>query len=529
MIDTSPGLGVGRAGPRSLGKRSNRATLHLSIVVAVFSVLSTLLGRSFTAFYPGGDDAMFFAYVGEQWLSGVLPYTRIWDNKPPGIFAINAAVLHFAPWNFRALAAMEALVTLACVATVFFLLRRWGAPERVAALASMSTAAIANLACYTHHGNMTEVYLLFPAVLSMYCFTRSAPHYSGAWVFAAGVCTGVASEFKQVGLVPLLAQCLSLCLLAYPQRGKRLREVFASCALNTIGVFAAWLPSCIYFWRHSALREMFNACVVNIIYYGESNQKPLLVQLLTLAKNLQPMSAVAACAAIGLVLAAVAWFRRPNEQTSPVGLPYWTLTSLWLIADMAGVMAGGRFYDHYFLVLAPSIATMAALVYWHWTAQDSVVAGSPSRSAGLFAVILLPVLFVQADDLLAIVSHLRHPPPPTHVTRVADYIKRTHRPPDSLFVWNYAAPIYFDTRLRTATTQMFAYRVFEFPKSRSAFVKQIFDDLNRHPATVIVDGTSNTDPWSADPIYIAFRDFLAVHYREVYELGSYKVYEFANR
>ena len=39
-----------------------------------FVLASLLVGRGFTAFVPGHADARLFAYIGREWLSGVIPY-----------------------------------------------------------------------------------------------------------------------------------------------------------------------------------------------------------------------------------------------------------------------------------------------------------------------------------------------------------------------------------------------------------------------------------------------------------------------
>lgn len=176
------------------------------LLLVGWALVSTLVGRSFTAADPELSDAQLFAYIGLQWTRGALPYVDIWDHKPPGIFALVFAVFSLWPKSFTALAVLEGLVTLGCIGTVSALTRQWGMPWAATRVATGSVAIAANLAYYTEHGVFPEVYLLWPATLSMYYFGKAAPSFRGRWVVLAGVCAGVASLFKPTGVAPLLAQ-----------------------------------------------------------------------------------------------------------------------------------------------------------------------------------------------------------------------------------------------------------------------------------------------------------------------------------
>src|SRR5262249_47310670 len=92
----------------------NQATTPLIAKVGTFLVFGAVIfyiavGRSFTWLAPPLADTQLYAYVGNAWLHGDLPYIRVWEMKPPGIFAVNAAVFAFFPKSFGALAVLEGL------------------------------------------------------------------------------------------------------------------------------------------------------------------------------------------------------------------------------------------------------------------------------------------------------------------------------------------------------------------------------------------------------------------------------------
>src|SRR5262249_41672678 len=166
-------------------------------------------------------------------------------------FAVDAFVFSAFPKDFTALAVVEGIFVLGCVATVYLLLRHWGAPRLVASLSGGAAAIACNLEAFNELGNLTEVYLLWPATLSMYCFTRSGARFERRCVVMAGFLSGVASLFKPVGLAPLLAQLAFLALLS-ASRQIRFSHAFRSIAINATGVFFAWVPFGVYFWKHHA-------------------------------------------------------------------------------------------------------------------------------------------------------------------------------------------------------------------------------------------------------------------------------------
>src|SRR5437899_7116774 len=232
-------------GDKPCRKRSEEN--YFVIVVACFAFFSTLIGRTFTALIPTpfetsslcSVDGPLFAYIGSEWLKGRIPYLFTWDNKPPGIFIANAATFSLFPGNLKALAVTEAFFFLGCVATVYLLMRSWGAPRVVAALAVALTAGAGNLLWFNQGGNLTEIYVLWPATLSIYLFSRAAPNYRGKWVFLAGFFAGVAALFKPIGIAALLAQTLLLFLLYISFRRLSARDLIISSTMSWAGAVSA--------------------------------------------------------------------------------------------------------------------------------------------------------------------------------------------------------------------------------------------------------------------------------------------------
>jgi hypothetical protein len=206
-----------------------------SLLLMAWALGATIIGRSFTALDPDPSDAQLSAYIGLKWMQGYVPYVDIWDHKPPGIFAVNAVAFRLVPKSFTMLACLEGVFVLGCIWTVYGLTRQWQLPWPAPALAATAVATAANLATYNEHGNLPEVYMLWPAAMSMYCFGKAAPTFQGRWVVLAGVGTGVATLFKPTGVAPLLAQTAWLLLRGTGGHRLSRRELLASVLANGVG------------------------------------------------------------------------------------------------------------------------------------------------------------------------------------------------------------------------------------------------------------------------------------------------------
>ncbi len=497
--------------------------------------ISTAIGRSFTAIIPERDGYL-FAYMGSQWLHGRIPYLHIWDNKPPGIYAIDALVFSAFPNSFTALAVMEGVVILGCIVTVYFLVRQWGAPRAIAIFAAACACVACNLEELNGLGNFTEIYLLWPATLSMYWFTRAERLFPPGGMFLAGVFAGVASLFKPVGLAPALAQAAFLLFLV-ASRQLRLRIACRALVLGAAGIVFAWVPFCIYFWKHDALREMLNAALIYPLKYGAASQMHLLSEPLVIASRLLPMGSIVVCALAGLV-----WFvvfrsrpletgERPEATECAPFRYYWPLVTLWVIFDLAGALGGGFNFGHYYLCTVPSLSVAAGVAAW-FISEIGLVGASPVATRNLlFAFVIGPLLLSQSRDALRLRNffHLDQGgeqqdminAPIQGLTNelddVAGYLNRVRHPGDTLFMWNYLPLLYFKTGMRAPTRPISAEPLKFFQQSHDQFGQEILQDLETSPPTFIVDATADPAKAAAtDRFYREFHYLVQRSYQVVY-------------
>lgn len=501
-------------------------TRFVRYMLIAWVVASTVLGRSFTALTHDPWDSQLFAYFGLEWLRGRIPYVQFWDNKPPGIFAVDAIVFSAFPRSFTALAVVEGIVILGCIATIYLLLRRLGAPERVAWLGAIAAAVAANHRDYNQLGNLTEIYVLWPATLSVFFFTKAAPKFQRRWVFVAGLFAGVAAIFKPVGLSPLLAEVAFLLYLVLASRGMTLRKAAALTAACAAGAVAAWLPFGFYFCWHGALKEMLYAALVYPVMYGAHAQKHFFTELVILTKTLSPLASLVAAAAVGPVLLCVASREARDGRSSRDENPlcyFWPLALVWLLFDLAGVVAGGKNFYHYFLCLAPSLAVAAAFSYWFLTDQIPARASSRAVLNTLFLLIVFPLGVAQRADAIQMWGWLVHNRPVDASQPLVDrldiasrYLNRVRQAGDTLFLWDFLPQIYFQTGMDSPVRLVCAHHLNEFPRAINRYGPEILNQLQEAPPSFIVDATLHPNALAqSNWVYQRFRDFLNDHYEMV--------------
>jgi hypothetical protein len=514
----------------------DRPALRGMILLVCWAIGSTIVGRSFTALDPRPFDAQLFAYFGLQWLHGHIPYVNIWDNKPPGIFAVNALVFFLFPKSFTALAWMEGIFILGCIGTIYLLIRQWGGPWRVAALTTAWVAVASNLRYYNQHGNFTEIYTLWPATLSMYCFSKASPTFHGKWIFLAGLFSGMASLFKLPGLSPLLAQGAFLFLLWAAFRQLSLRRILAAGFVTSVGALVAWLPAAWYFWRHNAFGELVYASWTYNIFYGAAAQRTILSAARNTLSRLQPLTSLMVCVIAGLMLYVRLWAmsrrsREPGDKIGPAPGFWWPLALLWFVFDLAGALAGGRNYPHYFLPLTVSLSVVAGVMYWSLLENMPNQAHRWGIETILFALIIGPLIFAQVLDvrqMRSVLSASEHPALEPWEA-VSAHLNTIRSPSDTLFMWDYLPRIYFATEMKSPTRLLDAHYIFDSAESRRKFGEEIMQGLKRAPPTFIIDGwrtASRERRLAGNPMYRRFREFLEDNYGSIYTADHLRLYKY---
>ncbi len=306
-----------------------RRSLALPLAVAAVTVLLRLP----TLFEPHhyADEGIFAAVAG-QLLQGKTLYRTVWDDKPPLIYWLYAAVLATAGPSIPLLRLIAALWAAAGTAAVAVLGRRWTS-SRVGLAAGVLVALLISTPFIEGNLALTELFAATPVAWAFVLADAPASAH-GRRVVAAGTLLGMAALFKQVAALDALALGIVLLLTGGPRRavfllgGWLLLPAVAGVLLAVQGALGA------------GMRAVFG-------FYGGylpagSGHTPL-TRLLDLVPVL-----------IALGGAAVA------AQRGRFGPGH--VLALWLAFAVTGATLAGRWYGHYLVQVAAPVALAIALL-----------------------------------------------------------------------------------------------------------------------------------------------------------------------
>lgn len=471
----------------------------LTFCVMVFYII---VGRVFTWLSPNLTDAQMFAYMGNAWLHGQLPYIGVWDLKPPGIFALNAAVFAFFPLSFRALAVIEGLFILGTAITIFYLLREW----KVCRMGICLGIAIFSVITSYDLNNVTEVYLLWPVALSMFFFTKALREVGARWFFVAGVFTGIATVFKLTGFAVFLAQASYVLLWCIGFRKISFSLVTKAVLTNLVGAVIVWIPICLYFGYYGGFRELLDASFFypfNYASVGDRSFSRYFGMARTFVSDLR---------VIFVFIAVAAWFILSEYKRvlkAPDGRlldSAYTMATLWLLCDLFVAFYPNRSHAQYFFPLRLSTAVLSGLSF---SLLFRNVAGGQAALARypLFAVLVASLVFTHIDKVLSDVAHLvRYGHLLSHDTRfghdqpsAADQIKEIavflgsiKAKNDTLFTWEFSPAIFTAVQMKSPVQVL----DMELRKQFSGRLQQKFGDdilrqLKQRPPTFFMDKTAD--------------------------------------
>jgi hypothetical protein len=287
-------------------------------------------------------DEAGYATTGREMLSGRLPYSQIWNNKPPLHLATVGAVVKTLGSSETALHAVTfvsgalALAALAYTATRLF--RTWKA-----ATALLAAAALLGLPFFDAELLIPETLLIAPAswAAAIVIVRLHERRIDGVgWAIGAGVLAAVAIGYQQTAVAD--AAAFGLILLVHPAARPRHAAAYAGAVLAAT---AAWVvPLIVLVGPHTLWFALVG------FYLGDYNASaqpgahgPVLVALLALT---------VAFAVAGAVIA------RRRRSTHPG----W-MFAVWAVAALCVPAAAQQPFAHFLTpAVIPCVLTVVAIL-----------------------------------------------------------------------------------------------------------------------------------------------------------------------
>ena len=479
--------------------------LRGDIVFWVTIVLAIVIFRGRALLAPTYDIATgLYASVGLAWQAGHLPYTTVWEYKPPGLFALYAIATAFVP----AAKAAWMLGTLALVGTavaVYAIARAIddGEGTLLPRLATVFFTLLSSENDAIGSDVELEIAAFIAGALAL-ALVRQPRGRDVAWAGAFAAC---ALQCKLNAVFLILVPFLAL-----GSAGRRVRSVaiyagavalpvaIESIAYAFSGRFALFYDSNVSASLRRFGAEHGGAFRRNIGWLsGQSRILAPIVEFAAFAPIVRASRPIAA-----------AWF--------------------WLLASVVSILAAGELYQRHFVLLAAPVATLGAVGFLRILRAASArnaLAGATLTAVVVIATFALHAFYESAStvrDLVAIAQ--RGETQPSVDLRLAQTINALGGDHPSLFVVG-ADPLLYDyTQARAVTQYRDTEHLFDPRLSRMAgvdFDRQLAGIFAQHPSFVVTQ--RHVDDYHLSMTRIAELDRrLAVDYDPVASVSDYEVY-----
>ena len=444
--------------------------LLLSIILVVLLPLNPGDGS-----LPSRDSGVFL-YAGWRVSHGDIPYTQIWDHKPPVIYYLDAIGLGLTGGSSWGVWLVEVFSMGVAALTGYVLVKRlFGLFPAIFISFLWMFSAFYLLA----GGNMTEEYVLPFQFLLIWIFyqAENRPRY-GWYGFMLGALTGLLFFTRQNTIAIPVA--IGIYLLGSRIYQRKISGLF----FDSLTILAGGLlVTCLivgYFALKGALPAFWDtAFVYNFAYAdekGTSDRVNALIQGLNQLENVG--LAQFAFIGWGSSLALLTFNRKRIQKISQSTI---IMVLLALPLELVMVSIAGRPRIPYFIVLLPVMSFFAGFTFW-------LIFDALARDIPRFGLTMLLMMMVFSlgsvftADYTEIVSGFAQP---NGDTGLVTYIDQHSAPNEYVLMWGAEAAYNFSAR--RASPSRFVYQTPLYnEKNKNTTTEFLQDILTNKPRLIIL-------------------------------------------
>jgi len=469
------------------------------------------------------DDQM-FGFFGWRIAHGAVVYRDVWDNKPPGIYWMNA--LGFLAGRDSYLGVVALCVLAVLVAHALFFVAAASVYFRGAAALTTVLASFFLTHMYYQGGtNRTETFLVAFELAAVACYLRG-------WIvdrwwrwLLAGVFCGCAFLFKQVGLAAWGAMGLHtiLCVLL---RDLSWRAGLQRCLLLLTGMLAVVGLAVGALAAQGVLAEAWWAVVTfNRAYFeaGRSSFSDTFVNRVRLQEHMFPILRLPILLAIAALLHAVVWRLRPGFRPaeierllrtfSPCCPRYLLLFTIWYVVALYGAMVSPHHFRHYLVPTIPPLLLIGGYLINVIKTELSLVRRIAERGWVAAALVAMGYFawdaFVLQYEQAAQIWFHRNPQQVdgrwvmqlAPWETVAQHVAELSRSDQRIQCWGYAPGVYLHARRINVSRFVTTEKIGQVGEQH---VERVRDELlhtwqRDPPALFVID--SGWEQWIDDPSF----------------------------
>jgi 4-amino-4-deoxy-L-arabinose transferase-like glycosyltransferase len=396
-----------------------------------------------------------YAYVAWRMLEGDVPYRDVFDQKPPGIYAVYAALFALGARSGVAIHLLLYVWTAACALALHRLLRDL-AGGIAAAFAALCFALLATDPRLTATAANTESFMVLPIVASWAALWRaSRTDRAGPWL-ACGAWIAAACWLKPVAATNGLFSVAWALFVGLGGAGRPLASELARRAgLLALGGILLSTPFVAALAVAGALTPFFDIVVRhNIAYSSDVEPAQGLVQLAGTLLHLAPSHAP-------FWLLGIVGLLARGEAPARVRLFF----AGQLVAAFAGASVALHYRPHYLVQLLPALCALAGLGLAAATRRLRAALPSLRPQLAQISLAAIPIACFTAANASFLLAGSPHEiarrmyalNPFAESERIAEYLARTSGPSDSVFVVGSEPQIPFLAGRRSATRYILFY------------------------------------------------------------------------
>jgi hypothetical protein len=488
-----------------------RLARPISLVALAAALLSPglWLGANF--------DAAVYALAGVRIRDGFMPYTDLQDNKPPGLYLLNAFGQTILPWLSPWLVSWLATLafTAATILVLDTLMRR-----RLLPVASflMSVVCLVGIAAHplSLGGGHTESFAILPLVLGLWAVASlpSSPRSAALVGFLASVALVFSLQSLPAAVVLGAA---AVFIKATPREMVRRAAAALACGAVVPLAIAAWLVA------RGALGDAIDQVMTyNVAYLAASG-------------GLGHMLPVVGLLLGGLLFPAGIGVVRMIRDPGAFDRLDW-LCLAWVLGSLASLAYGNRVYLHYLIVVLPPLTLLSARGFeWLLAAFRSPGRGNRGRAIGLIGAnaVLLTISIVTMVDLTLLTTGIAADDVAV-TNRTADWIKANTPADATVYLWGDDAYIFLQSDRRPYDRHVYQDPMVTKGYWTPAKTAALLSEWEASPPPVIVETRSAVPmfraPYEPDrpPNYDTLgplRDFVRGHYKLAATFGDHDIYE----
>jgi hypothetical protein len=458
-----------------------------------------------------------YAYSGQLILQGVPPYELAYNMKLPGTYYAYAVIMRVFGETAAGIHLGVLLLNGFTTLLVFFLGRRlYGDLPAVVAAAGFALLSTSEAALgLSGHATHFVVLMAVPGLL----FLLAARESQGlAKVFAAGLFMGLAFLMKQPGIVFIIFGAQEIVLQGWKQ-ASGLKKVASRLGAYSAGVAIPYLVTCAVLYRARVFGKFWFWTVSYAREYGTSLGPAAGLKNLVLfgADRLSGGPMVWCFALIGIV-AVVLELRAKALLSFEISLLIWSFL---------GVSVGFYYREHYFIVMFPAVALLAAKgVKWcsEQLAQRVRIKTIIAVPKILFAAGFLLAFYAQRAEFFQlsaeqVVRHQYGGNPFPEAVEFGNYIREHSDADAKIAVLGSEPEICFYAQRRSATGYIYTYPLMEEQKYASRMQQEMMDEVEAAKPEYLV-GVLVAQSWlrrpGSDTAILAWaQKYIAENYRVV--------------